>query len=139
MKYDVISRQAAIDHFKSITVATSIGNKYNEGFVDGLNFAVGHLKTMPSIQPDVLDTNVGDLISRQGAIDAVDKLSDKPIDYLESAIDVLVDLPSVQPDIIACGDCKHYIPHDKRCRYWNHGVQPLMWCSQAERRTDEPN
>lgn len=36
-------------------------------------------------------------------------------------------------DIIACGDCKHYIPHDKRCGYWNHGVQPLMWCSQAER------
>ena len=41
---------------------------------------------------------------------------------------------SVQSDIIACGDCKHYIPHDKRCGYWNHGVQPLMWCSQAERR-----
>lgn len=47
------------------------------------------------------------------------------------------DLPSVQPDIIACGDCKHYIPHDKRCGYWNHGVQPLMWCSQAERRWRE--
>lgn len=46
-------------------------------------------------------------------------------------------MPSVQPDIIACWDCKHYIPHDKRCGYWNHGVQPLMWCSQAERRTDE--
>ena len=40
-------------------------------------------------------------------------------------------------DIIACGDCKHYIPHDNRCGYWNHGVKPLMWCSQAEGRTDE--
>lgn len=42
-------------------------------------------------------------------------------------------MPSVQPDIIACGDCKHYIPHNKRCGYWNHGVKPLEWCSQAER------
>ena len=47
---NLIDRQGAIDHFKSITVATSIGNKYNEGFVDGLDFAVGHLKTMPSVQ-----------------------------------------------------------------------------------------
>ena len=51
---DCISRQGAIDHFKSITVATSIGNKYNEGFVDGLDFAVEHLKTMPSVQPEPL-------------------------------------------------------------------------------------
>lgn len=47
---DLIDRQGVIDHLKSITVATSIGNKYNEGFVDGLDFAVGHLKTMPSVQ-----------------------------------------------------------------------------------------
>ena len=38
-----------------------------------------------------------------------------------------------QPDIIHCKDCKHYIRHDKRCGYWNHGVKPTMWCSQAER------
>jgi len=87
---DLISRQAAIDHFKSITVATSIGNKYNEGFVDGLNFAVEHLKTMPS----------------------------------------------VQPDIIVCADCKHWVCHDRRCGYWNHGVKPLEWCCYGERRTD---
>jgi hypothetical protein len=51
---DAISRQGAIDHFKSIADATSMGNKYNEGFVDGLNFAVGHLETMPSVQPDII-------------------------------------------------------------------------------------
>ena len=45
-------------------------------------------------------------------------------------------LPSAQPDIIACGDCKHWICHDKRCGFWNHGVKPLDWCSHAERRTD---
>ena len=42
--------------------------------------------------------------------------------------------PTIQPDIIHCKDCKRYIRHDKRCGYWNHGVKPTMWCSQAERR-----
>ena len=51
---DCISRQAAIDHFKSITDATNIKGRYNEGFVDGLDFAVEHLKTMPSVQPEPL-------------------------------------------------------------------------------------
>lgn len=44
---------------------------------------------------------------------------------------------SAQPEIIACGDCKHWICHDRRCEYWNHGVKPLDWCSYAERKTDE--
>ena len=44
---------------------------------------------------------------------------------------------ALQPEIIACGDCKHWICHDKRCGYWNHGVKPLEWCCHAERRTDD--
>lgn len=52
----------------------------------------------------------------------------------------LKNLPSVQLDgeseITACGDCKHWICHDRRCGYWNHGVKPLDWCSYAERKTD---
>ena len=44
--------------------------------------------------------------------------------------------PSAQPEIIACGDCKHWICHERLCGYWNHGVNPLMWCSQAERREE---
>ena len=35
--------------------------------------------------------------------------------------------------IIVCKDCKHYIPHDKRCNYWNHGVEPSEWCCHAEK------
>lgn len=41
-----------------------------------------------------------------------------------------------EPDIIACGDCKHYICHNRRCGYWNHGVKPLEWCCHAERREE---
>ena len=49
---DLISRQSAIDHFRSIIDATGIAEKYNEGFVDGLEFSVAHLSTMPSVQPE---------------------------------------------------------------------------------------
>lgn len=46
-------------------------------------------------------------------------------------------VPSAKPDIIVCADCKHWICHDRRCGYWNHGVKPLDYCSYAERRTDD--
>lgn len=50
---------------------------------------------------------------------------------------MIADAPTIaQPEIIACGDCKHWICHDRRCGYWNHGVKPLDWCCHAERRTD---
>lgn len=45
--------------------------------------------------------------------------------------------PTIEPEIIRCKDCKHWICHDRRCGYWNHGVKPLDWCCYAERRTDE--
>lgn len=55
----------------------------------------------------------------------------------QDAFDELVKKASEQPEIIACGDCRHWICHDRRCGYWNHGVAPLDWCCHAERRTDE--
>ena len=48
----------------------------------------------------------------------------------------ILNLPSAQHEIIACGDCIHWICHDRRGGYWNHGVKPLDWCCHAERRTD---
>ena len=72
---------------------------------------VDHINTAVDVDPwakelvaemgkEILEqlNNPNDCISRQAAIDAVDKLSDKPIGYLESAIDVLADLPSVQSE-----------------------------------------
>lgn len=41
---------------------------------------------------------------------------------------------SARTEIIVCADCKHWICHDRRCGYWNHGVKPLEWCCHAERR-----
>ena len=81
---------------------------------------------------------MSDLISRAAAIEAV---KDRYYKYGRSAkveefAWAIEALPSAQPEIIACGDCKHWICHDRRCGFWNHGVKPLDWCCHAERRTD---
>jgi len=77
-----------------------------------------------------------DLISRQAAIDAVKQREWLTEDAKEILEEVLTQLPSAQPEIVVCADCKHWICHDRRCGYWNHGVKPLDWCCHAERRID---
>lgn len=90
---------------------------------------------------------MGDLISRQAAIDAflteLTKRERKNLLHTWSTVevkyfvvDMLEKMPSVtpEPEIIACGDCKHYICHERRCGYWNHGVKPLEWCCHGEER-----
>ena len=47
----LISQQAAIEHWRLIIDATSTDSGYNKGFVDGLEFCISHLSTMPSAQP----------------------------------------------------------------------------------------
>ena len=89
---------------------------------------------------------VEDLISRRAALDA---LGERPMpwtdddDYViggrnqyDSDRLAIETVPSAQQEIVACGDCKHWICHDRRCGYWNHGVKPLDWCCHAERRSD---
>ena len=94
------------------------------------------------------------LISLNAAIDALEKVADlfpwKVLgnrdsydryneawnDAIGRAEIEIEKLPSAQPDIVACGDCIHWICHDRRCGYWNHGVKPLDWCCHAERRSD---
>ena len=49
---DCISRQDAIDHWRLIIDATNINSRYNMGFVDGLEFCINHLITMPSAQSE---------------------------------------------------------------------------------------
>ena len=51
---DIVSRQVAIEHWRLIIDATSTDSGYNMGFVDGLEFCISHLSTMPSAQPDII-------------------------------------------------------------------------------------
>ena len=49
---------------------------------------------------------------------------------------------TVKSEVIAgvavlCKDCKHYIKHDKRCGFWNHGTKASDWCCHAERKDNE--
>ena len=89
---------------------------------------------------------VGDLISRAAALDA---LGERPMpwtdddDYViggrnqyDSDRLAIETVPSARQEIVACGDCIHWICHNRRCGYWNHGVTPLDWCCHAERRTE---
>lgn len=102
---------------------------------------------------------MSDTIDRQAAIDLLwqererlDELMDEYLEVgmpiirfntkiernrVEADVELLKSLPSAQPEIIACGDCKHWICHDRRCGYWNHGVKVLDWCSHAERRDEQ--
>lgn len=69
--------------------------------------------------------------------DALYEAVTSSIDYCEDILEIIDRQPTAEPEIIACGNCKHWICHDRRCGYWNHGVKPLDWCCHAERRTDE--
>lgn len=106
---------------------------------------VTRLLSLPSAQPEVAkDTNVpiNDCISRQAAIDAFWKLD---AEIRPSAIDAILNmlkaLPPEQPEIIRCKDCKHRLS-SLYCEAWNNSpgfpcIGDEMFCSMAERRTDE--
>ena len=83
-----------------------------------------------------------DLISRQAALDALDKRFDSI--PMEQTTEILLlrkdlrDLPSAQPEIIRCKDCKHRGETPiADGRYWCDIHDTFMYyCSDAERRTD---
>ena len=84
---------------------------------------------------------------RQGAIDAIELLLEQSEDdehdkiwnnAIRGSINAVKHhVPSAQLEVILCGDCKHWICHDRRCGYWNHKVGAIDWCSHGERRTYE--
>lgn len=94
--------------------------------------------------------NSSDTISRQAAIDALDKRFDSiPMEQTTEILQLrkdLRELPSAQPEIIRCKDCKWYGRADKRRFYrgtdcLNHRIDTIVpdkdYCSRAERRTDD--
>lgn len=106
---DAISRQSAVDIVYEI-------DTFQAGWRTN---AMDQIKALPSAQPEVAkDTNVGDMINRQAAIDALRMdISIIPFakarEYVREAIETiynrLEDLPSAQSEIIRCLDCKHFM------------------------------
>ena len=80
---------------------------------------------------------MNDLISRQAAIDAVEKESrvDGAYGYMDtkSIVDLLNDLPSAQPKIVRCKDCK-WKQGSECVRFAEVRPFPDDFCSRAERR-----
>ena len=88
---------------------------------------------------------MGDLIDRQAAIDALNKLKIyRPLDsdryVISDCLNKIVNLPSAQPEIIYCKDCIYYRWEIDMCDYpystAHNVVHEYDFCSKAERRTD---
>lgn len=45
-------------------------------------------------------------------------------------------IEALECERIKCSHCKHYIRHDHRCGWWNHGVSNVDWCSYGKRREE---
>ena len=102
---DLISRQAAIDAVINtepvvFDVKSLEPHQKTKDVINALN-------EVPSVKPDVPDTNVGELINRQAAINAICEhgtdLERRGItvlavaNYKQVTVDLLEKLPSVQP------------------------------------------
>ena len=100
---------------------------------------------------------MSDLISRQAAIDALQKEINKGIPPFDDVIgsircgvrlarNIIEDLPSAQPEIIRCNDCKYFerrsIYHHGLCDVHCNGVGEKevtsegQYCSLAERKEE---
>ena len=91
---DLISRTETVEHLRRVLEATVPNTDYDEGYIDGIEFGISTVSTMPTIQPDVPDINDGNLISRQQAIDAVEKNACNT----QRIIDAVNNLPPAQPE-----------------------------------------
>ena len=126
---DTIDRQAAIEAIEKIFPVDPMKNEYTQGVTCGAALAKEYIKQLPSAQPDVPDTNVGDMISRQAAIDALEwKWAGK------AAFDAIKNLPSAQPEIIRCKDCAKH-EYCRTSTVWAIPPKDDWYCADAERRT----
>ena len=143
---ELISRQAAIDELIAFKEAHK-ADRFTGDFLHWTGIKA-MIEELPSVHPDVPDTNVGDMISRQAAIKAIcerecDAL--KPCQAECKSIWAIEELPSAQPEIIRCKDCKNYYFADNRvpseqswvCDAWGIDQTAHMgYCFKAERKEE---
>ena len=99
---DTIDRKAALDALRKCQ--TYLYDARDPELKIELSSAEAAIKELPTIQPVATDTNVGDTISRQAAIDAINHICPIDTDCDGTLLDrvdvryVLSDLPSAQPE-----------------------------------------
>ena len=145
MMQDLISRQAAIDAILAVNGNSSVRELYEHvqehGLSDmwsgGVNAAIDIIIAVPSAQPKILaygegelnvpDTNVGDIISRKAAIDAVMELFRRVPTNAIRAKKVIEKLPSAQPEQRWI-PCSERLPDIKE----HHVSEPcIVYCSNG--------
>ncbi len=110
---DLIRRTETVEHLRRVLEATVPNTDYDEGYIDGIEFGISTVSTMPTIQPQSTAGQLNDgvwstarstdLIDRQQAIDGkisiqrangVEIYSDEavPVEYLKR-------LPTIQPEL----------------------------------------
>lgn len=112
---DTISRQAAIDTVKKMRECCD-----TEDINDYFDLLIEAFNVLPSAQPDVPDSCVGDMINRQDLCDYALNQKDKSVTPND-----IMRFPSAQPE--PCNFCKH------------NDVADYIICLRcpAERREDE--
>ena len=161
---DLISRQAAIDIERNATVDTnpshfeahqkftqfmddeevsSFGRwQWSNGFNTALTAVGIDLKKLPSAHPDVPDINVGDMISRQAAIDAVlDRMDIEKYGRNAKPEEIrwaLEKLPPAEPRLIRCRDCEFWTKQEAslqgRCALTGTYPTGAFFCGNAKQR-----
>ena len=129
---DLISRQAAIDKFEPWLKVSG----YSEGELNMLKAVLYELRFLPSIQPEILacgegelnvpDTNVGDMIHRQAAIEA---LGERPMVWVGSDYE-LGARNQYDADVLALETVPPAQPERKRGR-WIYNSPVTMKCDQC--------
>lgn len=99
---DPIERQAAIDALGERPVVWSDNDDYTLGERNQYDMDRLAIETVPSSQPDVPDTNVGDMISRQGVLRLLNAVPSEEFATKAMLISGVNALPSAQPGWIPC-------------------------------------
>jgi hypothetical protein len=108
MRDDTISRAAAISNVKKLCEGCYLSEHCGKCLTKCLvRKSINQLKKVPPSQPYVPDTNVGDMISRQAAIQTAERMyrrcdTSSIEDYHDLMVDALTVLPSAQPGWIPC-------------------------------------
>lgn len=113
----------------------------DKGWKTGVYPVASNIHALPPAQPNVPDTNVGDTISRQAAINIVVFECGEWTGLAKEISKQLRQLSSAQPDIIRCKDCKHWRSNTEFCSTFTelnvaHRMPPNGFCSCAERREE---
>ena len=62
---DLISRTETVEHLRRMLEATVSNTDYDEGFIDGVQFAISTVSTMPPAQPEPTDEQVAEYCKRR--------------------------------------------------------------------------